>query len=246
MKLGAEPKKVVILAVLLAVAAVLIYNNILSAPDYGAPSRTAAPSAATPPKPAPNAPPSAPASAAPAPPRTTTPRSSASSRAAAQEFRPSLRRRDSAEPLDALTADPTLRLDLLARLKDVRVSGGARSLFEFGQPPPPKVPEPKILPKPVETAKETKPEENKSDIKPPKPPPPPIPLKFYGYSATRGAGTRRAFFLKGDEILVAAEGDLIDNRFKVVRIGLNSAVVQDMQYEDHRQTLVLEEPPPPA
>jgi hypothetical protein len=244
-KLGAEPKKVVILAVLLVIAAVLIYNNILSAPDYGAPSRTAAPSA-PPPKPAANAPPSTPASAVPAPPRMTAPRGNASSRAAAQEFRPSLRRRDSAEPLDALAADPTLRLDLLARLKDVRVSGGARSLFEFGQPPPPKVPEPKILPKPVETAKETRPEENKSEVKPPKPPPPPIPLKFYGYSAARGAGPRRAFFLKGDEILVAGEGDLIDNRFKVVRIGLNSAVVQDMQYEDHRQTLVLEEPPPPA
>jgi hypothetical protein len=150
-KLGAEPKKVVILAVLLVIAAVLIYNNILSAPDYGAPSRTAAPSA-PPPKPAANAPPSTPASAVPAPPRMTAPRGNASSRAAAQEFRPSLRRRDSAEPLDALAADPTLRLDLLARLKDVRVSGGARSLFEFGQPPPPKVPEPKILPKPAQTA----------------------------------------------------------------------------------------------
>lgn len=238
MKLGAEPKKVAILTVLLAVAAALIYNNILSAPDYGGPSRPAAPA-----KSAANAPTQAPAVAA--PPRSTPPRT-ASSRAVAQEFRPSLRRRDSMAASDALTADPTLRLDLLAKLQEVRVSGGSRSLFEFGQPPPVKVPEPKILPKPVEAAKDAKPEESKPEAKPPKPPPPPIPLKFYGYSATRGAGSRRGFFLKGDEILVAGEGELIDNRFKIVRIGLNSAVVQDTQYEDHRQTLALEEPPPPA
>ncbi len=75
---------------------------------------------------------------------------------------------------------------------------------------------------------------------PPKPPPPPIPLKFYGFVNPLKAGTKRAFFLEGDEIHVAAEGDIIKKRYKVVRIGVNSAVVEDTQFQ-HQQTLPLEE-----
>ncbi len=45
--------------------------------------------------------------------------------------------------------DPTLRLDLLAKVQNVNLEGGERNLFQFGAAPLPKTPEPKIIPKPV-------------------------------------------------------------------------------------------------
>jgi hypothetical protein len=53
-------------------------------------------------------------------------------------------------------------------------------------------------------------------------------------------GHRRAFFLVGDDIFVAAEGDVVKRRYKVVRIGVNSAVVEDTQLKN-TQTLPLAE-----
>jgi hypothetical protein len=57
----------------------------------------------------------------------------------------------------------------------------------------------------------------------------------------RTAGEKRAFFLDGDDIVVATEGQLIKQRYKVIRIGVNSVVVEDMQFQN-QQTLPLEEP----
>jgi len=82
---------------------------------------------------------------------------------------------------------------------------------------------------------------------PPPPPPvppkaPPVPLKFYGFVNQTKAGVKRAFFLDGDDIIVASEGQLIKNRYKIVRIGINSAVVEDTQFKnDSQQTLPLVE-----
>jgi hypothetical protein len=88
-------------------------------------------------------------------------------------------------------------------------------------PPPPPV-------DPVKLAQDKKDREEKGL--------PPIPLKFYGYSAK--GGTKRAFFLDGDDIQVAGENELIKNRYKVIRIGVNSVVVEDTQNK-HEQTLPL-------
>ena len=55
------------------------------------------------------------------------------------EFRPSLKL---PEGIDVTKIDPTLKIDLLAKLQKVPLEGGARSVFDYGQaplPPPPKV-----------------------------------------------------------------------------------------------------------
>ncbi len=135
--------------------------------------------------------------------------------------------------IDPAAIDPTLRLDLLAKVQSVTMNGGERNLFQFGAAPAPKVPEPKVIPRPA-TPVDVKP------AAPVKPPPPPIPLKFYGYSQAR-PGAKRAFFLDGEDIIVAAEGELIKHRYKVVRIGINSVVVEDTQHKN-QQTLALQEP----
>lgn len=142
-----------------------------------------------------------------------------------------------ARGLDPATIDPTLRLDLLTKVQDVTLQGGARNIFQFGSAPMPKTPEPKIIPKPVAA---TPIPVNAKPAEPVKPPPPPIPLRFYGYSQAR-PGEKRAFFLDGEEIIVATEGELVRRRYKIVRIGINSVVVEDTQ-SSSQQTLPLQEP----
>jgi hypothetical protein len=73
-------------------------------------------------------------------------------------------------------------------------------------------------------------------------PPPPLPFKLYGYSTNPRTGSRRAFFLQGDDIVVANEGELIQHRYKVLKIGIDSCVVEDTEFK-HQQTLKLEEQP---
>ncbi len=220
-KVGADPKKIGILAGLVAVAGfVYFYNsNSGSGPASNSSSiqRTQTPAAA--------------ARTAPS-----TYRTVQTGTGGAREFRPSLKPKN----VDTGNIDPTLRLDLLAKLKTVNPDAGTRSLFEIAAAPPAAITEkepPKIaivrpfvgpiMPKPVEP--------------PPEPKAPPIPLKFYGFVNKTKVGDKRAFFLDGEDIVIAAEGDMIKKRYKIVRIGVNSAVVEDTEFKsNNQQTLPLE------
>jgi len=149
--------------------------------------------------------------------------------------------------VDPATIDPALRLDLLAKLQQVKFEGGHRSLFEFSQPRPPKTPEVKIAPRPgrpgslpVITPVAGGPKPN--GAAPVKPPPPPITFKYFGFINPSKGGAKRAFFLDGEDIFVAGEGEVFKQHYKVVRIGVSSAVVEDTQHQ-HQQTLALEEQP---
>ena len=131
--------------------------------------------------------------------------------------------------------------DLLAKVRTVGVDGGTRSLFEISAAPPEelKVKEPdKIaIARPV-----MGPEQPKAVEPPPEPKAPPIPLKFYGFVNKTKVGDKRAFFLDGEDIVIAGEGDMIKKRYKIVRIGVNSAVVEDTEFKgnNNQQTLPLE------
>ena len=157
-----------------------------------------------------------------------------------QEFKPSLIPEN---PIDPSQVDPTLKLDLLKKLQTVTVEGGLRSLFDFGPAPAAKVEIAKvnpILPNEQKGVMDLPQQPPKPAPPPPPPPPPPIPLKFYGFSAQRKGAIRRAFFLEGDDIFIAGEGETIKNRYKVIRIGVNSAVVEDLTNKN-QQTIPLTE-----
>ena len=229
MRLGAEPKKVAILAGLVALAGYFVYSNF--AGGTGPPT--------APPSPAPQAlvPRIQPVPEMGRPvPRPERPVASSEARSRIQEYRPSLKPRKEGERPDLSAIDPTLRLDLLTKLQDARIEGADRSLFEFSAAPLPKKPEAKIIPvTPAGGAAAA------ADAKPPepvKPPPPPIPLRFYGYTTQARQGAKRAFFLDGDDILVASEGDVVKKRYRVVRIGVNSVLVEDLEFK-HQQSLPL-------
>jgi hypothetical protein len=121
----------------------------------------------------------------------------------------------------AQSLDPTLRMDLLKSSEDVTYKGAGRDIFQ-NQPEPPPV-----------TA--VKPVINTGP--PPPPPPPPIPLKFYGFSGSK-SGPKQVFLSKGDDIFIAKEGQVIDRRYKILKIGATSIEVEDV-LTNNRQTLPL-------
>ncbi|PWU03740.1 MAG: hypothetical protein C5B51_18365 [Terriglobia bacterium] len=235
MKLGTNERgKVIALGVLLLVAGYLVYSNVISQPST------------------PSAPASRPPAIAQAPdiPAVTPPVESArpvsprapSGRGRNDEFRPVLpghsKRAD--DRIDPGKIDPTLRLDLLAKLEQVEPPGSGRNLFQVG--PPPKKEEPLKGKEPIVPLAAKK--EDTKPAEPPKPPtpppPPPINLKYYGFSSAPGSTTKTAFFLDGEDILVAREGETLKRRYRLVRIGVNSVVMEDTDSK-RQQTIPLTE-----
>jgi hypothetical protein len=232
MKLGAERKKVFILGALVLVAVIVFFINSSSSGDSGYTPPTSRSGTAAPAR--------APGAAAPADAPSTAPRQ----RTAEREFRPAVRpKRGEARP-DPTTIDPTLRLDLLAKLQQVNVEGTHRSIFDFGQAPPPETPKPTVAaakgPKAPNPLTPEKPAAPVAAAPPAAPKAPPVPLKFFGYTSPVNQPVKRAFFMEGEDIHVVREGDVVKSRYKIVRIGVNSVIVEDMQFKD-QQTLPLEE-----
>ncbi len=237
--LGAEPKKIILLSVLgVVLVGVFIYNRS-SSPSDAPVTQTQGSATPTPTV----------ESSSHVPTRNVVARGAnragqSRRQRSSEEFKPSLKPKRGEEDMDRSGIDPTLRLDLLAKLKSVKVEGDSRSLFDFGQAPPPvlKAAEPKpIEVKRFRTYGPTPPPPPVVAVVPPDPPAPPVTLKFYGWVNQNKPGVRRAFFLDGEDIIVASEGQTIKNRYKIVRIGVNSAVVEDTQFKNHQSTLPLVE-----
>ena len=234
--LGAEPKKVMALGALVLLGAYFYFSR-----DSGAPAGAPGPSSAASPKPSAQASPE-PLKKMPSRPLSRARGTQRSSAGSFLEFRPSLKPKKDGE-VDRASIDPTLRLDRLEKLRAVGFSGGMRSLFESGQgqtavvaiKEPPKIIMRRPFIGPQAPAMEV------AAVKPAEPPPPPIALKFYGFISPRTSGAKRAFFLDGDDIIVATEGQLVKSRYRIVRIGVNSAVVEDTQFKNNQQTLPLVE-----
>jgi hypothetical protein len=145
------------------------------------------------------------------------------------------------EELDPIKVDPTLRLDLLAKVQNVEIEPDAqRNLFQFGAaPPPPTTPLPTVAKIPIGSKHPMGPEPPPGPAPPPPTPTaPPITLKYYGFANPRASGHKRAFFLDNDDIIVASEGELIKRRYKLVKIGVNSVTMEDTQFKSE-QTLPL-------
>jgi hypothetical protein len=128
-----------------------------------------------------------------------------------------------ARSLMAKSLDPSLQFDLLKSSEDLTYKGTGRNIFRSEAPPP-------DIPKAV-----------KPDVQPAKantpPPPPPIDLKFYGFAGPRN-GSKSIFLLKGEDIFLAKEGDIVDRRYKIVHVGASSVEIQDV-LTNNTQTIPL-------
>jgi hypothetical protein len=131
--------------------------------------------------------------------------------------------------IPAAALPPALKLAALEPVEDKPAAN--RNPFRFGEPPPPPPPPPR----PVVQAPPPPP------ATPPPPPapvgPPPIPLKFVGLMQLPN-GQKRAALTDGRATLTGGEGDVIDGRYRIVKIGVESIV---MEYVDGkgRQTIPL-------
>lgn len=84
-------------------------------------------------------------------------------------------------------------------------------------PPPPPAPPPESKLPQVTTAEPTGP--------PPPPPPPPIPLKFIGVTEAPGVG-KIAALSDCRHTVQGVEGDIIDGRYRILKIGVESLVIE--------------------
>lgn len=123
--------------------------------------------------------------------------------------------------------NPALKLDKLRKLHQVEYTGRHRNIFSETPPPP------------------------AADIRPGRPrvgpevPPPPPPLtldvKFYGYVDDPSTGQRRAFFTNGDDVYIVSADQLLENRYRLLRIGNDSADVEEVG-TGRRATLAMVQP----
>ncbi len=237
MKVGADPKKVAILGGLLVTAAVVLYFN-----EFAGDSNES-------PRPVASVAPSAPAPSAVTTTRTPEAGISRDERRRTRgngvvaEFAPMQGVEPGAEKPDPATIDPTLHLDLLAKLQKVEAPDAMRNIFQYGAAPPP-TPSGKPIELPKNVPKIPIAQAAQKPAGPPPPPPapkaPPMTFKYYGYKISRSNGRKEAFLLDGEDIIIAGENDAMKaGRYKVVRIGVSSITIEDTQFKSE-QTLQLQ------
>lgn len=128
------------------------------------------------------------------------------------------------------TLDPTLRLDLLATSEKTQYEGAGRNIFVSAR-------EDVTIPIPV-TPGNTDAHAEPAYVPPQVQAPPQIPLKFYGFANSPGE-PKKVFLKNGDDVFVAGEGEIVDRRYKVIRISATSVEIQDMVYSGPPQNIAL-------
>jgi hypothetical protein len=120
--------------------------------------------------------------------------------------------------------DPRLQLKLLEASEAVKYEGKGRNIF-LAQAEV--IPQPKaqvaVRPQPV--------------MPPPPPQPPPIDLRFFGF-ASRPGEPKRVFLKQGEDTFIAGEGDIVDRRYRIIRIGPTFVEVEDV-LNNNRQSIPL-------
>jgi len=124
-----------------------------------------------------------------------------------------------------MSLDPTLRLQLLHAVEGINYGGSGRNIFIDMPDPPP-------IPVPIQPPADPTPQGP-----PPPPPPPAINLKFFGF-ANKAGEPKRIFLSENEDVFIAAEGDIVNRRYKVIHINPSSAEIQDVLY-NHSQNIPL-------
>lgn len=143
--------------------------------------------------------------------------------------RSAVRRTASGKPVRTFEPrlDPTLDLDLLNHSEQIKYAGNGRNIFIAGSVAKIEIPK----------GRGVTDAQNEIKAPPPVPPPPPITLKFFGF-ANRPGETKKVFLVQGEDIFIAAEGDIVDRRYRVLRISPSAVDVEDV-INNNRQSLPL-------
>ena len=127
--------------------------------------------------------------------------------------------------------NPQLHTYGVERARNTEYKSGRRNIFSRELPPPP--PPIRIDPGPKV---------------PVVPPPPvivtptvsPLPVKFFGFGTVPNGTSRRAFLTDGENVYVVAEGEILLNRFRILKIG-NANLEYEEVSSGLRGTAILEE-----
>ena len=122
--------------------------------------------------------------------------------------------------------DPTLRYDWLKASEDTKYEGTGRNIFMTRAE----------IPQPVEKP-QTDEEKEAENRPPPPPPPPPINLKFFGFASKPGEA-KKIFLSEGEDVFIAAEGEVVNRHYKVLRISPTSVEIEDV-LNNNRQSIPL-------
>jgi hypothetical protein len=124
--------------------------------------------------------------------------------------------------------DPSLRYDWLKASEDTKYTGSGRNIFRAQAD----------IPHPIAPANTDKP---KPEAGPPQPvlppPPPPINLKFFGFASKPGE-LKKVFLKQDEDVFIAHEGDIVDRRYKLVRISPMAVEIEDV-LNNNRQSIPL-------
>lgn len=127
---------------------------------------------------------------------------------------------------EAHSLDPRLRLDWLKTTEDTKYSGSGRNIFQTYVE----------IPKPIAPAATD--QHTAANLPPPgPPPPPPINLNFFGF-ASRPGEAKKIFLSEGEDIFIAAEGQIVDRRYKVLHISPTAVEIEDV-LNNNRQSIPL-------
>jgi hypothetical protein len=143
--------------------------------------------------------------------------------------RPGVRRTASGKvvPVVEPRLDPTLDLNLLRQSEEIKYAGNGRNIFVAGSVAIEKL-----------RGNGTTDKHAKVISAPPlPPPPPPITLKFFGF-ANKPGETKKVFLSQDGDVFIAGEGDIVDRRYRVLRISPTAVDVEDV-LNNNRQSLPL-------
>ena len=137
---------------------------------------------------------------------------------------PTNQARTTKQPSKVNALDPTLRTDLLKDSEQSKYETKGRNIFVAQAELP--VPREEVLKK-------------RPEPQPPQgpPPPPPIDIKFFGFANNPGQ-PKSVFLSKGEDIWVAKEGDVVNRRYRILKINPNSIDVEDV-LSNNRQSIPL-------
>ncbi len=128
-------------------------------------------------------------------------------------------------PAESQSLDPSLRYDWLKASENTEYKGSGRNIFlaQIEIPKPKRVIVPMPAPVPVQPSGP--------------PPPPPIDLKFFGFASKPGE-PKKVFLSKGGDVFIAGEADIVDSRYRVLRISPMAVEIEDV-LNNNRQEIPL-------
>lgn len=155
------------------------------------------------------------------------------SRSAARAARHSAAASVAKKPRPSQDLDPTLNLTELASTEEIKYEGSGRNIFVSQSDP---IPTP-VAPGHTDGPGGAGPGGSIYRL-PAATPPPPIPLKFFGFASKPGE-PKRVFLSKGEDVFIAGENEIVDRRYKVIRIASTVVEIQDVVGSGPPQSIPL-------